>query len=282
MYRFVKSCIVFLIVFHGVFFFSSFSRSSDDLRIVCLSPAATEILFDLGADKWLAGITNECDYPPATKGIPKVGTFSNPSVEYILEKNPDIVITDGLEQQIMAYNLRKFGIKTLTIFPSDFEGLFDAYIKIGDICGLKREALEKVRLMKNDIGRVLKKVKHLKKKPQVFVEIWSKPLITAAKGSHIDEVLRLAGGINIAYNCPRPYSRVSPELVIISNPDIIVLAYKDESNIGLREGWQNINAVKKGFVCNDINPDFLVRAGPRLIEGLEKLRKLIEKWDMQN
>ncbi|MEA3347126.1 MAG: hypothetical protein U9Q21_03445, partial [Candidatus Auribacterota bacterium] len=103
-----------------------------------------------------------------------------------------------------------------------------------------------------------------------------------AKGSHIDEVLRLAGGINIAYDCPRPYSRISPELVITSNPDIIVLVYKDESNIGLRDGWQNINAVKNGFICSDINPDLLVRAGPRLIEGLEKLHELIEKWDMQN
>ena len=168
MYRLVKHCIVFLIVFYGVFFFSFLSRASDDLRIVCLSPAATEILFDMGADKWLAGITKECDYPLAAKNIPKVGSFSNPSVEYILEKNPDIVITAGLEQQVMAYNLRKFGIKTLTVFPSDFEGLFDAYIKIGDICGLKKEALEKVRLMKNDISRVLKKVKHLKKKPAVF------------------------------------------------------------------------------------------------------------------
>ena len=116
-----------------------------------------------------------------------------------------------------------------------------------------------------------------RKRPKVFVEIWHDPLMTAGRGSFVDEMITLAGGVNIAADTPRPYSSFSPEQVIKGNPDFILFAYmvtgKTAESVKRRLGWEGIAAVKNHRICNDISPDILLRPGPRLIVGLKELHK---------
>jgi iron complex transport system substrate-binding protein len=101
--------------------------------------------------------------------------------------------------------------------------------------------------------------------------------VTAGRGSFIDELITLAGGTNITYDTKRAYSYFSPEQVIKRNPDCIILAYMSNEKplkiIGERLGWKDISAVKHNRIYNDINPDLILRPGPRLIEGLKELHK---------
>ena len=101
--------------------------------------------------------------------------------------------------------------------------------------------------------------------------------MSAGKGSFIDEIISLAGGVNISSKFPKPYGLINPEYVIKEDPQIIILAYttKEEPNatIGSRTGWNNIRAVKSKRIFKDISPDILLRPGPRLIDGLKEINK---------
>jgi len=113
------------------------------------------------------------------------------------------------------------------------------------------------------------------KKPKVFIEVWHDPLITAGKGSFVDELITLAGGRNIAYDTRRPYSIFSWEEVISRNPDCIILTYMEKEKpakiMDSRLGGKEILAVKNNRVYADINPDILIRPGPRVVEGIEEI-----------
>lgn len=249
----------------------------DDLRIISLAPNATEILFALGLEDHIAGISSQCNFPPQTSKIEKVGTFSNPNIEKILSLKPDIVFAVGLEQLPAVENLRRLKICTYLVDPSNIEELFEHIKHIGAITNRTVEAMRLVDEMKTRIERIDGEVKNvpLQKRPRVYIEIWHDPLMTGGRGSFLDELITYAGGVNIAGDARRPYSRFSPELVIERNPDCIVLAYMGNFEpielVAKRLGWDQIQAVKNKKVYGDINPDWLLRAGPRLVDGLEVL-----------
>ncbi|MFA5271412.1 MAG: ABC transporter substrate-binding protein, partial [Candidatus Omnitrophota bacterium] len=115
------------------------------------------------------------------------------------------------------------------------------------------------------------------KKQKVFIEIWNNPLSTAGKKSFINELIELAGGNNIAYDLKSAYGSFSPEIVIKRNPDCIILAYMGKDNfkneLKARAGWNKISAVKNDRVYGDIDPDILLRPGPRITEGLREIYK---------
>jgi iron complex transport system substrate-binding protein len=93
----------------------------------------------------------------------------------------------------------------------------------------------------------------------------------------VDELVNLAGGINIAHDLIRPYCNFSAEKVISLNPQCIILAYMDKQAplklVQQRFGWDKIEAVKNGQVFNDIDPDTLLRPGPRITKGLAGIYK---------
>ena len=106
--------------------------------------------------------------------------------------------------------------------------------------------------------------------------------MTAGKGSFVDEIIYMAGGINVAHDLPRPYSYISAEEVIKNNPDCIIMGYMKrgaDTAINKRMGWDKVSAVSGGKVYNDINSDLFLRPGPRLAEGLEEIYKRLYAGD---
>ena len=170
-------------------------------------------------------------------------------------------------------------MKVYVADPSNTEELFNSIKDIGKITGKVKEAENLIKNMETEIEEITSKVKLTPegKKPKVFIEIWHDPLTTAGKGSFIYELLTLAGGVNIAHDTKRPYSIFSQEEVIKRNPDCIILAYMDKEEpiklVGERFGWRNISAVKNNRLYNDINPDLLLRPGPRVVQGLKEIYK---------
>jgi iron complex transport system substrate-binding protein len=255
------------------------SKEDGKLRIVSLAPSITEILFELGLDENLVGVSTWCNYPAQARSIEKVGNFTYPNIEKILSLKPDIVLLVGIEQAQTVKFLEAAGLNYLVINPLSVEELFDSIRKIASLTGATHKAESLIFEMKKKIAAIQKRLKDTPqdKRPKVFIEIWHDPLMTAGPNSFVGQLIELAGGANIAFDTMRPYSRFSPELVIKRNPDCIILGYMSQSGkiteVSNRIGWQEIAAVKNGRIYDDIDPSIIFRPGPRFVAGLDELYK---------
>ena len=256
---------------------NSLSQQIKSQRIVSLAPSTTEILFALGLDDEIVGVTINCNYPSEAKDKEKVGTFSQPDIEKILSLKPDIIFATGLEQALTVEQLRQLRFKVYISDPSNMQGLFTSIREIGNLTRREKEAEILINLMRNKIDQIRAKVKFIpqNKRPKVFIEIWHDPLMTTGKCSFVDELINLAGGINIACDVFKAYSYISPEIVIKRDPDCIILGHRSKAEtlniIKNQLGWKEIKAIKNNCIYNDINPDLFLRPGPRLVQGLEEI-----------
>ncbi|NLE91210.1 MAG: cobalamin-binding protein [Elusimicrobia bacterium] len=246
---------------------------------ISLAPSTTEILFALGLEARISGVSSYCNYPPRAAEKTRVGDFSHPNLEVILALNPEYIFCTGLEQAPTVARLKALGFRVYCADPSGVEELLKTIREIGAITKKDKRALEIIAEIRAGIAETSEKTKLIPedKRVKVFLEIWHDPLMTAGKGSFVDELIEIAGGINIAREVRRPYCNFSAEQVAAMDPDCIILAYMDERNavgmMGTRFGWENIKAVRSGKVFNDLNPDLILRPGPRVAEGVRELQK---------
>lgn len=263
-------------------FLSTKSLSASEIqkpRFVSLAPATTEILFALGLDSEIVGVSSFCNYPLEAQKREKIGTFSQPNIEKIVSLKPDVVFCTGLEQAPIVEKLNHLNLKVYVSNPNNIKELFDSIEKIGVITERQKKAHALIKSMKHSIEAIYSKTKSIseRNKPKVFMEIWSAPLTTVGRDSFVNELITLAGGINIAQDTKKAYSYFSPEQVIKRNPDCIILTYMANEmpieTVSRRLGWQEISAVKTKRVYNDINSDLLLRSGPRLVDGLRELHE---------
>jgi len=267
------------IIFLSIFIFYFFSPVLAAPRYISLAPSTTEILFALGLNESIVGISSYCKYPPEAKTKIVVGDFSHPNIEKIIALKPDYIFCTGLEQAPAVAQLRRLKFPVYVADPANMEELLKTIAEIGTITHRENEAAKIIGNMRNDIAMVSENVKSIPqaKRIKVFVEIWHEPLMTAGKGSFVDEMVALAGGINIAHNVPRPYCYFNSESVINLNPGCIIMTYMDKEPplrlIESRFGWDKIDAVKNKRVFNDISEDILLRPGPRITEGVKELYK---------
>jgi len=248
-------------------------------RYISLAPSTTEILFALGLGDNIVGVSSYCDYPSQAKEKEKVGTFSQPNIEKIVFLKPDYIFCTGLKQAPAVSALRRLGLKVYVSDPASVADMLSSINEIGNITGKAKEAESLTENMKRQIEEISSKVSSVpqEKRPKVFIEIWHDPLTTAGKGSFVDGLLTLAGGINIANNTRSAYGIFSPEEVIKRNPDCIIITYMDKRvvsrSMASRFGWSGIAAVKNNRVYADIDSNLLLRPGPRIVEGLKEIQK---------
>ncbi|MDD2689829.1 MAG: cobalamin-binding protein [Candidatus Omnitrophica bacterium] len=246
-------------------------------RYISLAPSTTEILFALGLEEEIVGVSSYCNYPLQVKTKEKVGSFSQPNIEKIVSLKPDYIFCTGLEQAQVIAQLKRLNLKVYVADPKNIKELFNSILQIGRITNRYNTAQALIAHMQKEIEKISAKVNLIpqKEKLKVFIEVWYAPLTTAGKGSFINELITLAGGINIASDTKRPYTIFSAEQVIKRNPDCIILAYMDKEKpvklLEKRLGWNGISAVRNKRVYNDINPDLLLRPSPRITEGLKEI-----------
>lgn len=235
-------------------------------RIVSLAPNTTEILFSLGLGDSIVGVDNFSNYPEGVKDIEKLGTFNNPNVERIISLRPDyILVNSGLDRSMEDY-LTGLGVKVIKVSPKTIEGLYSDIIKLGAIFNKEEKAEGIVRDMRSRIANISRNAKGVA--PKVFIQLFDDPLITAS--SFISDVIRLAGGENIARDIKDDAGIFSYEALIDRNPDIILtIGFSSSDNLpGV------ISAVKNKKVYRNMDPDIVLRPGPRAIEAIELLNRL--------
>lgn len=274
---FILSIFVFLGCLPGRVLFGAGETAK--LRIVSLAPSTTEILFALGLDEEIVGVSRMCRYPARAREKPRAGNFNQPFLEKILLLKPDLIFCAGSLESPAVARLRQLGFKVYGSEPSSFDELFRLISDMGGILDRKVQSEALIAKMKEEIGEIRSRVDGIPfaKRPKVFLEIWHDPLMTAGKKSFINELLTIAGGRNIAGDGQRPFCAVSSEMVILRDPDCIILADMGKGNfiesVKKRFGWDRIAAVKNNRIYGDIDPDLFLHPGPRLLDGLREFHR---------
>ena len=250
-------------------------------RIVSHVPGITEILFALGLEEKVVGVSDYCDYPEAAKAKPKIGGFFNPSIENIIALNPDLVLTNGDVEYLMT-QLNVLGIRFIVLKPKDIDGILRDIKLVGEVTGAGRKAEEVIRDMQDRMLRVSIKVKDVPK-VKVFYTFATTDLNnpwTAGPGSFVDSLITVAGGENIAAKALAPWVQFSIEEVIAADPQVIIVDASHGSAVtpiaGLKQHpvWQKMTAIKQGRIY-PIDGDLVNRSGPRIVQGLEEIAKII-------
>ena len=248
-------------------------------RVVSLSPSITEILFAIGLGDKVVGVTEHCDYPEEAKAKPKVGGYFTTSLEDILDKDPDLILTDGYDP--VMQQIEGLGIPMLVLQPEDIDGIFKDIDLVGKVMNKEEEAARLVDSLQQRLDKVAETKASATSSPTVFYEIDAtdptKPW-TAGPGSFADILISLAGGSNIVTESGS-WLQLSLEKLLSANPDIIILGdypYVTPKQVEERSGvWQDLTAVNLGKVYAVSDPSLTSRPGPRIIDGLEEIARMI-------
>ncbi|CAM2984906.1 ABC transporter substrate-binding protein [Paenibacillus sediminis] len=251
-------------------------------RIVSVSPAETEALFAIGLKDEIVGVSDYDDYPEAVKEKPKMGGIEKPNVEAIIAAEPDIVFTGISMSEESVKKLRDLGIVIFKTNPKTIEDVMNNIQLFGQITDHQQEAKAVVDKMKQQLTQVTEAVKSVPndEKKKVYIEF--APGWTVGKGEFMDEIIKLAGGVNIASDL-QGWSEINEENIIKANPDVILYAngvIDTESKKALdqiikgRSGWDQINAIQNNQVIG-LDQNLLSRPGPRVTEGLIEVAKAI-------
>lgn len=247
-------------------------------RIISVSPEITEILFAVGAGDRVVAVVRGTDWPPAAKFLPVVGDFSNISLERVAQANPDLVFATGHEQERAVKQIERLGVPVVALMASDLAGVRRNILTVGELVGEEENARRVVKDFDERLKGINDRVAAIpaEKRRKVYLEISPEPLMTVARGSFVDEAIAFAGGVNVAAALPRPYCRIDAEEIIKANPDVIILCHSSTrpAEVAARPGWDVVEAVRHGRIyVADAN--LVVRAGPRLAEGIHLLHELI-------
>ncbi len=252
-------------------------------RIVSLAPSNTEILFALGAGKQVVGRDDLSDYPAEAKSVSSIGAVLDKlNTEAIVALNPDLILAAEVNSPEQVKALEDLKLKVYWLpNPKKFEDLYTNLETVGKLTGRSAEAAQLNDAIKARYDAVIQKVAQAQEKPAVFYEIDgsdpTKPW-TAGPGSFIDAMLTLAGGRNVGAALKDPFAQISSEELVAQNPDVILLGDTlygvTAESIGQRAGWNAIKAVKNKRILT-FDDNLISRPGPRLIDGLEQLAKLL-------
>ena len=241
-------------------------------RIVSLASSATEILYALNAGENVVGVDAWSNYPSEVKGKPCVGSGSAPNLEMILGLEPDLLIAWPYSRDAIISLEDRMSV--VYIDPGSVDEVLDTISMIGLITGKTSEAENLTVEMQSKIDAITEVTNELNKtqRPLVYYELGT-PMKTVGPGTFTNELIFLAGGINLAADEPVRYPILTSEYIIERNPDVIVIVSYGASidEVKNRDGWQNINAVKNDRIYKiDTN---LVTSNPRLVQGLEQFAK---------
>jgi iron complex transport system substrate-binding protein len=254
-------------------------------KIVSLAPSNTEILFAIGAGAQVVGRDEFSDYPEEAKSLPSVGgSMGNYSLEQIAALKPDLVLAAEINTPEQVKSLTDLGLTVYYLSnPKTLEDLYTNLETVAKLTGHESNAATLVTSLKARVAAVDEKIAPISARPTVFYEIDasdpSKPY-TAGPGTFVDQLITRAGGTNFAIiaGIKDAYPQVSLEQVVAANPTIILLGDAlygtTPESVSQRPGWETLDAVKnKQIFAFDDN--LVSRPGPRLVDGLEALAKLL-------
>lgn len=239
------------------------------LRIISLAPSVTEILFALGLDHQVVGVGDADDYPPdRVRSKPRVGGVVI-SVERVVALYPDLVIGMPSLQREQLARLRSLRLPVLAVDAASVSETIAQVRMLGRATG-------RVRAADGLASALQRRVQEVRPAPgrTVYVEVWHEPVLAAATGTLVDDLVGRAGGVNI-FRDLRGYVPVPMEQVLTRNPQVIFLVYPGRDRLRGRPGWSALAAVQAGRV-HELPASLVSRPGPRIAGGLALIARLMD------
>ena len=252
--------------------------SAPPRRIVSLVPSVTEIVYALGGEERLVGVTDFCDYPAAARQKRSVGGMVGPNLEVLVSLRPDLVVaTTGGNSDETFRQLERLGIPTYAIEVNHVTEMMDLIGRMADLTGRSGAAAPLVAGLEARIASVRRSVAAFPA-PRVLYILWPEPLIVPGRESLITELIAAAGGRSVTADEAQSYPRFSLEAAVARAPEVILLARHGPATKPLpMDPWQRLTslpAIKSGRV-HAVDGALMHRYGPRVVEGLEQLARLL-------
>jgi len=252
-------------------------------RVVSMAPSNTEILFAIGAGSQVVGRDEFSDFPVEAQVLPSIGGgFGDFSLEAIVDLEPDLVLAAEINTAEQVKAIEELG---LTVFllanPTTITEMYTNLSTVGRLVGRVNEAATLIASLEAREAEVESLLSGAADHPKVFYELdGSDPAApwTAGADTFINTLIEQAGGENIAASVASGYFQLSIEELLVKDPDIILLGDAafgvTPEAVALRAGWDALGAVE-GNAIFPFDDNLASRPGPRLIDGLEQLARLI-------
>jgi len=246
-------------------------------RFVSLAPNLTEIVYAIDAGDRLVGNTTYCDYPEQAKNVQKVGDTLQPNIERILALRPQLILISTSSQlEAFTKQLQDRQIPVFVTNPHDLEGVFRSIENLGRLLDRSAQAEHLVSTLRNRSTAVEHAVKD-RKPVRLFYQLSAEPLYTAGRDAFVTDLIRRAGGVSVTADVPEAWPRYSEESAMAARAEAIILptgGSMGDANTDVAAGLKKSPAVLNGKVFK-INGDFLVRPGPRAVDGLEAIARAL-------
>ena len=262
------------------------SRIVGPTRIVCLTEEPTEVLYALGEEHRIVGISGFTVRPPrARKEKPKVSAFTSAKIGAILALEPDLAIGFSDIQADIARDLVRAGVEVWISNHRSVEGILDYMLRLGALVGASAKAEAYVQRARDHIAEVERAAAKLPRRPRVYFEEWDDPLITGIRW--VAELIRIAGGDDVfperaAMPLARDRILADPGEVVRRAPDIVFGSWCGKKfrpeQVAARPGWSAMPAVRDGEL-HEIKSPIILQPGPAaLFDGLDALHAVIAAW----
>ncbi|HJU22102.1 MAG TPA: ABC transporter substrate-binding protein [Casimicrobiaceae bacterium] len=255
-------------------------------RIVCLTEEPTEVLYALGEEHRIVGISGFTVRPArARREKPRVSAFTSAKLEKIVALEPDFAIGFSDMQADIAQALVKHGIEVWIANHRSVDGILGYVTRLGALIGASAKADAYVHELESRIAGVRAAAQRLPRRPRVYFEEWDAPMISAIRW--VSELIGIAGGDDVfperaSESLGRNRIVADPKEVIAREPDIVIASwcgkkFRPEA-MRARAGWSEIPAVRNGEL-HEIKSPLILQPGPAaLTDGLAALHAIIARW----
>ncbi len=257
-------------------------------RIVSTAPSITEILYALGLGDRVVGVSEFCRYPEAARQKPRIGSYLTPNPEVILSMRPDIVFVEEVSSRSMAA-LPAVGFRKVELRHRSVADIYKSIDIISKEAGKPAAGVELRRRLQHELAEIEARTSKLPKRRVLFI-VGRTPgtlqgIIAVGGGTYIDELIRIAGGVNAVGDVGPAYPNVSLETVLGRNPEVIVdrgdMAQESKQSAAheasVRALWKSlgsVEAVKHGRIY-PVSDDYWVVPGPRMVDAARALARYI-------
>ena len=237
-------------------------------RIISLAPSVTEILFALGLDAEIVGVTRADDYPPdKVQSRARVGGVII-NLERVVALQPNLIIGMPSLQQDQLVRLATLRLPVLAVDAASVDETIAQIRLLGRVTGRGSAGEALAKSLEARVQVVQPRVRRT-----VYIEVWYEPVIAAGGSTLIHDLTRRAGGANI-FGDLRGYPQIPVESVLTRNPQVIFLLYAGRDQLVTRAGWRAIDAIRSNRVY-ELPASLVSRPGPRIADGLALVSRLL-------
>lgn len=257
------------------------------MRVICLTEETTEVLYALGAEDLIVGISGFTVRPPeARKTKPKVSTYLDAKFDEILALEPDVVFTwSDLQADISAELVRR-GVEVICFNHRSVDGIIEMVRRLGGYVGLRERADVYADQLARGVELAAERGARRAVRPKVYFELWYDPLITGIRW--VSELIEVCGGDDIfaehrVFSGAKERILADPLEPVRRDPDVMVASWCGKmfkpDVVRARTGWESFRPALDGEL-HEIESPVILQPGPAaLTDGIEALMGIFDRWE---